>query len=214
MNVVYFIRCGNAGPIKVGTTSDLKARITALDVGPERLCIIGTIPGGRALEKTIHAALRPYRKRSEWFRPVPEVLSFIDRALADPTTVLTMAGEYVAHRVGHLAEVRRDAETAVRAANWALDRICKREGGKVVADVAGVDDDQIRKYRRNQQHMTVTTFAALYQRWPDDFALMEVILSAPHITPEEVRSNRATLENARDAIEAQLAKLRPLGDAA
>jgi hypothetical protein len=38
---------------------------------------------------------------------------------------------------------------------------------------------------------------------------LSVALQDGAITAEEVRANRATLENARDAIEAQLAKLRP-----
>lgn len=38
---------------------------------------------------------------------------------------------------------------------------------------------------------------------------LSVALQDGDISPEEVRANRSTLENARDAIDAQLAKLRP-----
>lgn len=38
---------------------------------------------------------------------------------------------------------------------------------------------------------------------------LSVALEDGEVTPEEVLANRSTLENARDAIEAQLAKLRP-----
>jgi hypothetical protein len=60
--------------------------------------------------------------------------------------------------------------------------------------------------------MSVSTFLRLQAEWPEDFALFHLMTGLPHLQPEEVRANRATLEAARDAIDAQLAKLRPLGE--
>lgn len=43
---------------------------------------------------------------------------------------------------------------------------------------------------------------------------LSVALADGNVTPEEVRANRSTLEGARDAIEAQLNKLRPVEERA
>lgn len=43
---------------------------------------------------------------------------------------------------------------------------------------------------------------------------LSVALQDGKVTPEEVRANRSTLEAAKDAIEAQLCKLRPVGERA
>jgi hypothetical protein len=211
MNVVYFIRSGDAGAIKVGTTATLESRIRDLDCGPEPLSLIGTVPGGRALEKSIHTALRPYRRRLEWFRPTPEVLDFVGRALADPEAIPSMVAELIARRACYIEEVARAGLAAADAANWAVDRICRREGMAAAADVACVTDDQLTKYRQGKARMSALTLLRLKAEWPDDFALWEIILGAGHLHPEEVRANRATLESARDAIDAQLAKLGPAG---
>lgn len=209
MSIVYFIRSGSAGAIKVGTTNNLPYRLKALDCGPEPLSVIGTVPGGRFLEKAIHTALLPYRRRLEWFKPTDEVLAFVEAALADPDGIPSLAKEYMARHDAHRATVNLDARNAVGAISWAVDRICKRESVIAVAQIGGVSDDQITKYRQSKSEMGVRTFARLKSEWPDDFALFDLLLGLPHLTPEEVRANRATLENARAAIDAQLAKLRP-----
>lgn len=70
----------------------------------------------------------------------------------------------------------------------ALDRLCvnSRPGGAVMHD-------------RKAQSAVLEAALALSQALEDDDA----------ISPEEVRDSRATLERARAAIDAQLAKLRP-----
>lgn len=104
--------------------------------------------------------------------------------------------------------------------------------------VLGKSEDQAAKYRTGLAEMGVVAFAAAKREWNgrftgaldrlcvdsrpvsvDDRACESTVLKAVlalsvaladgSITPEEVRANRATLENARDAIDAQLAKLRP-----
>lgn len=208
MGVVYFIRFGKAGPIKVGTTRNLELRLQALDCGPEPLSVIGTISGGRVLEKSIHRALRPYRTRLEWFRPDQEVLAFVEKALANPRAIPAMVADYAAMQEAHRSDVARDARSAAAAVNWAIDRICRREGTAKVVDISGVTDDQILKYRRGKSQIGCIALSRLKAEWPDDFAYFDLIVGAPSISAEEIRSNRATLEAARDAIDSLLGQLK------
>ena len=107
-----------------------------------------------------------------------------------------------------------------------------------VGAVLGVSDDQAAKYAEGTAAMNAVTFGRGKQAWngrftgyfdrlcedsrpgkTDDRRAQTTILEAAlalsvalhdgTVTPEEVRANRSTLENARDAIEAQLCKLRP-----
>jgi hypothetical protein len=104
--------------------------------------------------------------------------------------------------------------------------------------VLGKSEDQAAKYRTGLAEMGVVAFAAAKREWNGRFTgaldrlcvdsrpasiddrrghttileaalALSVALQDGSITPEEVRANRATLENAREAIDAQLAKLRP-----
>ena len=105
-----------------------------------------------------------------------------------------------------------------------------------LAAVLNKSEDQAAKYCAGSQAMDVVTFARARREWNGRFAggldrlchdsrpaaepdrsceskvlkaalAFSLALEDGEITSEEVRSNRATLENARDAIEAQLAKL-------
>lgn len=105
-----------------------------------------------------------------------------------------------------------------------------------IGAVLGVSDDQAAKYADGTATMNSVTFGRGKREWNGRFTgyfdrLCEQSRPGPHddragassilkaalalsvaledgvVDPEEVRQNRATLENARDAIEAQLAKL-------
>lgn len=74
--VVYFIRSGDL--IKIGTTTCLTARISALAThGPEQPQILLVVPGGYAEERQVHALFRDDRVRGEWFRPSQQLMAFI-----------------------------------------------------------------------------------------------------------------------------------------
>ena len=80
---VYFLRSGEAGPIKIGYTGTTpNARLSALQTGnPEPLRLIGAVPGTMADESRLHDRFASVRLQGEWFRPVPELLNFIEGAL-------------------------------------------------------------------------------------------------------------------------------------
>ena len=107
-----------------------------------------------------------------------------------------------------------------------------------VGAVLGVSDDQAAKYAEGTAAMNAVTFGRGKREWNGRFTgyfdrlceasrpgkvddrrghttLLEaalafsVALEDGNITPAEVRANRHVLEAARDAIDAQLSKLRP-----
>lgn len=107
-----------------------------------------------------------------------------------------------------------------------------------MAAVLGKSEDQAAKYCAGSAEMGVIAYARARREWNGRFSggldrlceqtrpgkvndhvatnsilkaalALSVALEDGKVDPEEVRANRATLENARDAIEAQLAKLIP-----
>jgi len=77
---VYFLRDGDH--IKIGTSTDVRARVAGgQTMNPRKLVLIGSIPGGRQLEESLHLKFWPLRVRGEWFTAAPELLAFIDGLL-------------------------------------------------------------------------------------------------------------------------------------
>lgn len=78
---VYYVRL-DADRIKIGFSSKLRARLSALRVHPSAL--LACEPGGRALEHERHVQFAAYRMgRSEDFEPVPALLEWIDTVRAE-----------------------------------------------------------------------------------------------------------------------------------
>lgn len=82
--VVYFIQ-GETNPlIKIGIASDLNSRLSGIQTGnPDRLKVLATIPGGKEEEKIIHNKFSHLRIRGEWYKPEPDLLSYI-HSLKEP----------------------------------------------------------------------------------------------------------------------------------
>lgn len=68
---VYFIQQGYYGPIKIGRSVDVIARLHSLQTGcAEHLRILGvSILGGAALERRLHEMFAADRMSGEWFKP-------------------------------------------------------------------------------------------------------------------------------------------------
>lgn len=72
--MVYFIRSGKRGAIKIGWAKDVSKRLRILQTGSaEELSLIGAIPGGKRLERQIHERFAADRLTGEWFKPTAEV---------------------------------------------------------------------------------------------------------------------------------------------
>lgn len=87
-HVVYFVERG--GLVKIGTTCKLGNRIASLNRGDSAIpgMIVSPVnqlavmPGGRAVERSIHATFAKLRHAGEWFVLEEPLLGFI-RALSD-----------------------------------------------------------------------------------------------------------------------------------
>lgn len=71
-SVVYFIRQGSDGPVKIGWSLHPEARMADLQTStPRKLVMLATIRGGRELEQKIHDYFKDHRIRGEWFDAEP-----------------------------------------------------------------------------------------------------------------------------------------------
>jgi hypothetical protein len=85
---VYFVRFGEAGPIKIGRTDgDPMNRLAALQTAvPEELSLVATMPGVLpSTEMALHFRFKHLRLRGEWFKPEPDLMDYI-RDYAKPWT--------------------------------------------------------------------------------------------------------------------------------
>lgn len=82
--VVYFVSPGR-GLIKIGRTVDLDARLETLQCGsPERLVLLGTVPGGAAVERLFHVAFARCRVGGEWFEMDDEMRAVMSEMFLTP----------------------------------------------------------------------------------------------------------------------------------
>lgn len=76
--MIYFIRAGENGPVKIGRSRDPRRRLADLQVSHhETLCLLAVMDGDEAEEWTLHRAFPPVR--GEWCEPTPELLDYIER---------------------------------------------------------------------------------------------------------------------------------------
>jgi hypothetical protein len=68
--LLYFIQDGNDGPIKIGWTTNVRERISRLQMGnPRPLRVVAVILGGEEEESRWHNDYADQRLRGEWFAP-------------------------------------------------------------------------------------------------------------------------------------------------
>jgi hypothetical protein len=76
---VYFLRESGSGAIKIGTSTNVALRVRNIrrDM-PHEVVLLATIRGGYQVEAQLLAFFEHARIRGEWFRPVPELLEYIE----------------------------------------------------------------------------------------------------------------------------------------
>jgi hypothetical protein len=72
-SVVYFAQNDLTSEIKIGTSRKLQSRLRALG---KSISLLATVPGSFRVEALMHLRFSAARVRGEWFRPVPELISF------------------------------------------------------------------------------------------------------------------------------------------
>jgi Meiotically up-regulated gene 113 len=75
---LYFLQEGDRGPIKIGVTSSISARIALLQTAnPHRLRLLGVCEGSIEKEAALHQQFKHLRIRGEWFKPGKDLVTFI-----------------------------------------------------------------------------------------------------------------------------------------
>jgi hypothetical protein len=66
--MIYFIRAGYSGPVKIGTAVDVRGRRSILQCAHyEQLTVVRQIEGGREGEAWLHQQFKELRIRGDWF---------------------------------------------------------------------------------------------------------------------------------------------------
>jgi hypothetical protein len=83
--MVYFIQCGESGPIKIGNTKvAIEDRIYQIQVNcPFELNLLRVL-NGNYTESEIHMRFEEDRIRGEWFKPSQKLISFINKPNKKP----------------------------------------------------------------------------------------------------------------------------------
>ncbi len=79
-DVVYFVQSAMGGPIKIGITSDLEARMKVLQMCcPFVLRVLHAVRGvDRSFESALHKRFAHYRLHGEWFENTRELMELIE----------------------------------------------------------------------------------------------------------------------------------------
>lgn len=71
---VYFVG-GDAGPVKIGYTSELPLRLRSLrNQSPVPVRLLGAVHGGRDVERAYHSQFASSRLHGEWFERSDDIL--------------------------------------------------------------------------------------------------------------------------------------------
>lgn len=80
LKLIYFIQGEVTRAIKIGKAVDVAARLQGLQTGSaETLELLGTVPGGRAEEVTLHRTFERFHLRGEWFKGDPDFVRMVKR---------------------------------------------------------------------------------------------------------------------------------------
>lgn len=77
---IYFIQTQVSLAIKIGFAVDVEQRLKTIQTGnPERLEIVGVMPGTVRTEKSLHRQFRSDNIRGEWFEASAALVDYIER---------------------------------------------------------------------------------------------------------------------------------------
>lgn len=77
--MIYFVQGEDGGRIKIGFTTNLAERLSALGTGTgTKLVVLGVRDGDRSDEVALHRRFAAHRTIGEWFEPASDILSFVN----------------------------------------------------------------------------------------------------------------------------------------
>lgn len=139
--MIYFLANERAGAVKIGFSEDVGRRVGELQTAsPDRLTLLGAVPGDLADEAAMHDLFAGSRIRREWFRLTDDVYREVRRILREGRGARTVADE-LARRQGCRYGLRGvlvaldgvDGLYAVRSSAWGRD-------GRLLLRVARPED--------------------------------------------------------------------------
>lgn len=109
MTVYFAQQAGDTeGPVKIGFSSDMKARVKNLSVASVGgITILATIAGGKETEAYFHEKFEAYRISGEWFEMSHDIAEFIARCKAGKAFVpaINDTARYMVRRQAQYAEI-------------------------------------------------------------------------------------------------------------
>lgn len=128
--MIYFVRAGSDGPVKIGFAEiDIAKRIALLQCGNHlELTLIRWTEGGRAEEAWLHRYFRSKRIAREWFTFDAEMEYIVPPVLAPRPGVLALR-KYLADSGKSVIDFAGDVRVTTSAVNMWLrgDRFPRRE---------------------------------------------------------------------------------------
>lgn len=210
--MIYFLQSGVAGPIKIGTTAKGGSRVKDLQTAcPYPARLLAQIEGDRSLEKRIHRALVGDCSNGEWFRPTERVAALTLAARDSTEAVLRCLADLEARRAAELQALNNLEPIILLLFAASLNRLVDLHSVSKVARAADLSEDSLLRLRKAEASTGITHYCFLKATYPDAFTAMDALLfqSSPVETVERLKGV-TTLETARDAIDAQLARLKPV----
>lgn len=163
--VVYFIQGKKSRLVKIGRSKNLLRRVQTIWTSClEGIDVLGAVPGGDELERSLHSEFRILRAHGEWFEPSPDLMSRIavmlkENGIADPLQYqpkqFPEEDAYTSEAVEWLQYLKRRSAIAQSAAS-------RKEAGKLLADSVGLLAGTIENLCRGRiAHITVLDYEAI-----------------------------------------------------
>lgn len=109
MTVYFAQQAGDTkGPVKIGFSSDMKARVKNLSIASVGgVLILATIDGGKETEAYLHEKFEPYRISGEWFELSDELAEFITHCKAGKAFIpaINDTARYMVRKQAEYAEM-------------------------------------------------------------------------------------------------------------
>ena len=94
--MIYFIQCGENGPIKIGQSDNPKERLEQLQTGsPYKLKLLWVYKGDQFTEQEIQDKFTLLHIRGEWFKPSKDIFNFIEHQLVNNYEIETTTGKFI-----------------------------------------------------------------------------------------------------------------------
>lgn len=144
--IIYFIQA-NLGPIKIGVTGNLKARIASMNIDNHcDLTVLASVAGDQPTEQMIHRALFRHKSKGEWFKPHAPVFEMVLAAREDRLNdQLAVQFARNDHRERELTDYSKQFTAAIRDD---VNRLLMQHSIRELAAITGVKAKHIRALSR------------------------------------------------------------------